>query len=49
MVVYGFSATHPKAPLCKGGCQKSLISDWGIVVYWTTPPAKIEDFGHLFV
>ena len=20
-----------KAPLCKGGCQKSLISDWGIV------------------
>ena len=21
----------PKAPLCKGGWQKSLISDWGIV------------------
>ena len=23
---------RPKAPLCKGGCQKSLIFDWGIVV-----------------
>ena len=23
---------HPKAPLCKGGWQKSLISDWGIVI-----------------
>ena len=23
--------TAPKAPLCKGGCQKSPISDWGIV------------------
>ena len=23
-------APHPKAPLCKGGCQKSLIFDWGI-------------------
>ena len=22
----------PKAPLCKGGWQKSLISDWGIVI-----------------
>ena len=22
----------PKAPLCKGGWQKSLISDWGIVL-----------------
>ena len=27
------------APLCKGGCQKSLISDWGIVTLYirTTP------------
>ena len=24
-------AAHPKAPLCKGGWQKSLISAWGIV------------------
>ena len=24
--------TAPKAPLCKGGCQKSLIFDWGIVI-----------------
>jgi len=24
-------ATSLKAPLCKGGCQKSLIFDWGIV------------------
>ena len=23
---------RPMAPLCKGGCQKSLIFDWGIVV-----------------
>ena len=22
----------PKAPLCKGGCQKSLIFDWGIAL-----------------
>ena len=27
----GEFALHPKAPLCKGGCQKSLILDWGIV------------------
>ena len=28
-----FTGLHrtSKAPLCKGGCQKSLISDWGIV------------------
>ena len=25
----------PKAPLCKGGWQKSLISDWGIVLVGT--------------
>ena len=39
----------PKAPLCKGGCQKSLISDWGIVKSrnMTTPPSKIGDFAHL--
>jgi len=27
----GEFAVQPKAPLCKGGCQKSLIFDWGIV------------------
>ena len=39
----------PKAPLCKGGWQKSLISDWGIVKSgnMTTPPSKIKDFAHL--
>ena len=37
----------PKAPLCKGGCQKSMIFDWGIVGFRTTPPVKIEDFDHL--
>ena len=36
----------PKAPLCKGGCQKSKIFDWGIVDF-TIPPSKIEDFAHL--
>ena len=35
-----------KAPLCKGGCRKSLIFDWGIVVF-TIPPSKIVDFAHL--
>ena len=29
--VYHTGAGAPKAPLCKGGCQKSLIFDWGIV------------------
>ena len=28
---YVLGAAAPKAPLCKGGCQKSLIFDWGIV------------------
>ena len=35
-----------KAPLCKGGCQKSKIFDWGIVGF-TIPPSKIKDFAHL--
>ena len=25
--------TDKKAPLCKGGWQKSLIFDWGIVLF----------------
>ena len=46
----------PKAPLCKGGWQKSLISDWGIVfvVYYNpsvtacaAPPPFAQ--GRLFV
>ena len=34
----------PKAPLCKGGWQKSLISDWGIVLYryLTIPPSRLS-------
>jgi len=36
------------APLCKGGCQKSTIFDWGIVsILRTIPPSKIKDFAHL--
>ena len=31
----------PKAPLCKGGWQKSLISDWGIVLVDT-----LQSFRH---
>ena len=33
-----------KAPLCKGGWQKSLISDWGIVLYRypTIPPSRLR-------
>jgi hypothetical protein len=32
------------APLCKGGWQKSLISDWGIVLcrYLTIPPSRLR-------
>ena len=32
--VYRSVRTAPKAPLCKGGCQKSLIFDWGIVFFF---------------
>ena len=34
----------PKAPLCKGGWQKSLISDWGIVMYRQKPipPSRLR-------
>ena len=28
---YVLGAAAPKAPFCKGGCQKSLVFDWGIV------------------
>ena len=34
-------------PLCKGGWQKSVISDWGIVCRKASPPSKIKDFAHL--
>ncbi len=34
------------APLCKGGWQKSVISDWGIVCRKASPPSKIKDFAH---
>ena len=33
-----------RPPLCKGGWQKSLISDWGIVLcrYLTIPPSRLR-------
>ena len=42
-ISFSFSAAH-KAPLCKGGWQKSLISDWGIVLcrYATIPPSRLR-------
>ena len=42
-ISFSFSAAH-KAPLCKGGWQKSLISDWGIVLcrYLTIPPSRLR-------
>ena len=41
-ISFSFSAAD-KAPLCKGGWQKSLISDWGIVLYRypTIPPSRL--------
>ena len=41
-ISFSFSAAH-KAPLCKGGWQKSLISDRGIVLYrcLTIPPSRL--------
>ena len=41
-ISFSFSAAD-KAPLCKGGWQKSLISDWGIVFcrYLTIPPSRL--------
>ena len=41
-ISFSFSAAD-KAPLCKGGWQKSLISDWGIVLYryLTIPPSRL--------
>ena len=41
-ISFSFSAAD-KAPLCKGGWQKSLISDWGIVLYryLTIPPSAL--------
>ena len=41
-ISFSFSAAY-KAPLCKGGWQKSLISDWGIVLcrYLTIPPSRL--------
>ena len=41
-ISFSFSAVN-KAPLCKGGWQKSLISDWGIVLcrYLTIPPSRL--------
>lgn len=33
---------RPKAPLCKGGWQKSLISDWGIVKRFRIRRSHIE-------
>ena len=36
--------TGQKAPLCKGGWQKSLIFDWGIVSnrYRSIPPSRLR-------
>ena len=41
-ISFSFSAAD-KAPLCKGGWQKSLISDWGIGLcrYATIPPSRL--------
>ena len=41
-ISFSFSVAD-KAPLCKGGWQKSLISDWGIVLcrYATIPPSRL--------
>ena len=41
-ISFSFSAAY-KAPLCKGGWQKSLISDWGIALYryLTIPPSRL--------
>ena len=41
-ISFSFSVAD-KAPLCKGGWQKSLISDWGIVLYRcpTIPPSRL--------
>ena len=35
----------PKAPLCKGGCQPKRLT--GGLLFFTIPPTKIKDFGHL--
>ena len=42
-ISFSFSAAY-KVPLCKGGWQKSLISDWGIVFcrYATIPPSRLR-------
>ena len=42
-ISFSFSAAD-KAPLCKGGWQKSLISDRGIVLYryLTIPPSRLS-------
>ena len=42
-ISFSFSAAY-KAPLCKWGWQKSLISDWGIVLcrYATIPPSRLS-------
>ena len=41
-----FQIVRLKAPLCKGGCQKSLIFDWGIVKKYrycvTIPPPRLR-------
>ena len=42
-ISFSFSVAD-QAPLCKGGWQKSLISDWGIVLYrcLTIPPSRLR-------
>ena len=40
------TSARKKAPLCKGGWQKSLIFDWGIVPCQTAIPPASLTLGH---